>query len=41
VPLPSVDTPTFDETLPSNDGRDRIYSSDGPFTIEIGPVLLP
>jgi hypothetical protein len=35
---PWVLLPTFDESMPGNDARDRIYSWDGPFTIEIIPV---
>ena len=38
---PWVLLPTFDEAMPGNDGRDRIYSWDGPFTIEVDPILLP
>ena len=38
---PWVLLPTFDETMPGNDARDRIYSWDGPFTIEIVPEQVP
>ena len=38
---PWVLLPTFDEGMPGNDARDRIYSWDGPFTIEIEPVQIP
>ena len=37
---PWVLLPTFDENMPGNDSRDRIYSWDGPFVIEIVPVQL-
>ncbi len=38
---PWVLLPTFDPAMAGNDARDRIYSWDGPFTIEIVPVVLP
>ncbi len=34
---PWVLLPAYDESMPGNDNRDRIYSWDGPFTIEIIP----
>lgn len=38
---PWVLLPTFDESMPGNDARDRIYSWDGPFTMEIVPEQFP
>jgi hypothetical protein len=38
---PWVLLPAYDEDLPGNDGRDRMYSWDGPFTIFIDPAVLP
>ncbi len=38
---PWVLLPAFDEDRPGNDARDRIYSWDGPFTIEIVPTQFP
>lgn len=38
---PWVLLPTFDEAMPGNDGRDRMYAWDALFTIEVDPVLLP
>lgn len=37
---PWVLLPAFDEAMPGNDARDRIYSWDGPFTIEIVPTVI-
>ena len=38
---PWVLLPTFDESMSANGQRDRIYSWDGPFTIQIIPTPLP
>ena len=38
---PWVLLPAFDETMPGNDARDRIYSWDAPFTFEIVPTFIP
>jgi hypothetical protein len=38
---PWVLLPAFDEAMPGNDARDRMYSWEGPFTLEIDPILFP
>lgn len=38
---PWVLLPAFDEAMPGNDGRDRMYSWDDPFTVEVIPTQLP
>lgn len=38
---PWVLLPAFDEAMPEKPGRDRMYSWDGPWTVEVIPTQLP
>jgi len=38
---PWILLPAFDPNMPGNDARDRVYSWDGPFVIEIIPTVIP
>ena len=40
VAVPRAGLPAFDPARPGNDNRDRIYSWDGPFQVEVIPDVF-